>query len=612
MCGIVGYIGNQNAGQVVLRGLSKLEYRGYDSAGAAIVGKTSEGKTKTDIFRAEGKLTNLRSILEQQQPLGHCGIGHTRWATHGNPTEANAHPHQYKNVSIVHNGIIENHALLKKELMSRGHTFSSETDSEVIAHLIVEALTTQNDNSPITAIQSTLKQLSGAYALGILIDEFPKKIFAARHDAPLIVGVGDDGKENFLASDVPAVLSETRKVIYLNNGDVAEIGASSISVVDSNNTQVEHTIHHITWDPVSAEKGGYRHFMLKEIHEQPDAISNTIRDRISQETFDTYIDGYEYDPKRTKRIVIAACGTSFHSGIVMKYLIEQYARVPVEVDLASEFRYRNPIVQEGTLFIAISQSGETADTLAAIREANKRGADTLAIVNVVGSSISREANATLHTHAGPEIGVASTKAFTTQLAVGILLTIHIGRRTKEMDDASAALLLDNLRQLPQVLRSLIDSCDVTPIAEHYMHNADFLFLARGIHVPIALEGALKLKEISYIHAEGYAAGELKHGPIALISQGSPVVAIALQDRHYEKVLSNIMEVKSRGASIVCISNVADNADLFDYKIDIPTLHPAIMPILATIPMQLIAYHTADMLGTDVDQPRNLAKSVTVE
>ena len=606
MCGIVGYIGPQPCSPILIDGLRRLEYRGYDSAGVAIM----EGG-KTSIVRSEGKLVGLEVRLEANKLTGTLGVGHTRWATHGRPSEQNAHPHKCGRVSLVHNGIIENHAQLRDMLMGQGHTFASETDTEIVAHLVDEEL--KKDLEPVEAVRAALNLVEGAYAICVLFDGVDDLLVAARRDAPLILGLGDG--ENFVASDVPAILGRTRDMVFLKEGDLVEVRADRVTITDLEGAPQERPSEKVLWDAVMAEKGGYKHFMLKEIFEQPRAVSDTIGDRISASHGDAFIDGFELDVANLKRVVMVACGTSWHAALVGKFLIEGICRVPVEVDLGSEFRYRDPIVGEGDLLVAISQSGETADTLAALREGRKRGARVMSICNVVGSTIARESDGVLYTHAGPEIGVASTKAFTTQLAALVVLAIHLGRRNGKLSEEDGVELVRDLLTIPEQMKEILDhSASINVIARRYATARDFLYLGRGINYPIALEGALKLKEISYIHAEGYPAGEMKHGPIALIDEDLPVVVIAPLGSGYEKIINNLTEVRARQGKVIAVASRGDAhiGELVDDVIQIPHVRPELQPLLTVLPLQLLAYRVADIRGTDVDQPRNLAKSVTVE
>ena len=611
MCGIVGYIGDKNAAPLLLEGLRRLEYRGYDSAGLAVLPPERNGGTR--IVRAEGKLSRLQERLAQEPLPGQVGIGHTRWATHGRPNETNAHPHRQGKVSVVHNGIIENHLALRRRLQDAGCRFGSETDTEIFAHLV-----DQQVNDGVTdlraAVAAALRDVQGTWAICVLHDDHPDEIIAASHKAPLLIGVGE-GAEMFVASDVVAMLDHTRQVIDLIDGDTARIRPDGFEIFDAQGEAVSREIRVIDWSPVAAEKQGFKHFMLKEIHEQPRVLSDAMSGRLSLEQADVVLDGLDLSFDRVQRILMLACGTSWHAALCGEHLIERMARIPVEVDLASEFRYRDPIVGPGDLAILISQSGETADTLAALDEAKSRGASTLAICNVVGSSIARKADHVLYTHAGPEVSVASTKAFTSQLTVLTLLATHIAKRSGGLDDAAIRALLEQLSAVPEaVLGMLGQLAAMRTIARRYVHARDFLYLGRGLGYPVALEGALKLKEISYIHAEGYASGEMKHGPIALVDEDVPVVVVALRGPGYDKVVSNLQEVRARGGKIIALATVGDTeiADIADDVVLVPDVPEMLQPIVASIPLQLFAYHIADLKGTDVDQPRNLAKSVTVE
>jgi len=606
MCGIVGYVGARDATSVLVSGLRRLEYRGYDSAGVAII----SGKA-TQLVRCQGKLAALEKLLVEQPPAGSVGIGHTRWATHGRPSDENAHPHKVGSVSLVHNGIIENHAALRERLSATGRTFSSQTDTEVIAHLVDEAVAA-GAPTLAEAVRRALRQVEGAYAIAVLSDRHPDEIVAAKNASPLVVGLGDG--ERFIASDAPAILEYTREMIFLEEGDVVALGRNSTIFTDVEGNARVRAPRTITWTAGQAEKGGYPHFMLKEINEQPQAVSDTLRSRLLSDTSDVTLDGQSLG-EPPSRVVILACGTSYHAGLVGKFLIENVARIPCEVDLASEFRYREPVIGGKDLVVAISQSGETLDTGAAVKEAISRGAPTLAICNVVDSAIARACRHVLYTHAGPEIGVASTKCFTAQLAALTLLAIHLGRRNGALADQAAADLMAELVQMPHKMsETLAASGNLRDLARKYMHARDFLFLGRGTNYPIALEGALKLKEISYIHAEGYAAGEMKHGPIALIDDGLPVVIIATRGKGYDKVLSNLAEVRAREGHVIAVATRGDEAiqglcqDVLWVE-DAPAL---LQPLLTVLPLQLLAYSMAVARGTDVDQPRNLAKSVTVE
>ncbi|HYG67847.1 MAG TPA: glutamine--fructose-6-phosphate transaminase (isomerizing) [Anaeromyxobacteraceae bacterium] len=611
MCGIVGYVGPRQCVDLIVGGLRKLEYRGYDSAGVAVVAAGGLA-----VKRAKGKLQNLVTLL-QEQPLAGCvGIGHTRWATHGKPSDENAHPHQYGGVAVVHNGIIENHLELKAALGARGHRFASETDTEIFAHLIADALDA-GARDLHEAVRAALKQVKGTYALAVVSEKRPGEIVAAKNASPLVLGYGNG--EQFLASDVPAILEHTRDVVYLEEGESALLTAEKIVVYGRSGEPVERTPRRIEWSAVAAEKDGHKHFMHKEIFEQPRAVADTIRARASLEQGDVVLDGMELDEayaKKLERVVIVACGTSWHAGLSGRLMLEALARLPCEVELASEFRNRDPIVNDRVMCLAISQSGETADTLAAVKVAKARGARAFAICNVVGSAIARESDGgTLFTRAGPEIGVASTKAFTTQLAGLFLLAVKLGRLRGTLTSEQAREHLEALRRVPSWMEQMIrQEPAVLPIAKRCMTARDVLFLGRGAQYPAALEGALKLKEISYIHAEGYAAGEMKHGPIALIDEQLPVVVLATKEPAYEKTLGNMEEVRARGGHVYAVVSEGDThaASIAEVALTVPMAPPLLAPLLSIIPLQFLAYHVADLKGTDVDQPRNLAKSVTVE
>ncbi len=610
MCGIVGYVGNQDAVPILLNGLSKLEYRGYDSSGVAI----QQGE-KIEIRRSVGKLVNLQKSLAQKNLAGTCGIGHTRWATHGKPSEQNAHPHRSESCVLVHNGIIENYVELKQRLVKDGYRFQSETDTEVVAHLIDKYM--KKDGLGLAdAVRATAKEIRGSYALAVIAEREPGLLVAARSGCPLVVG--RTAEAAFVGSDVMAMLSYTRDVTFLEEGDVVEVKADESTFTDLDGKPVKRKKTTVTWDASAAEKSGYPHFMLKEIHEQPQTILDTIRGRYSYESGEADLPDIGLTPEQfadVGQIWIVACGTSWHAGLVGKYLLEEMVRTPVQVDIGSEFRYRDPLVQKNDLFITISQSGETADTLAAAREAKQKGARVVSIVNVVGSTLARESDGVLYTHCGPEIGVASTKAFTSQLAALYMLALHLGRVRGVLSVADGKAWLDRLVTLPALVKHVLGrEAEILAIAKRYYKKPDFLYLARGINYPIALEGALKLKEISYIHAEGYAAGEMKHGPIALIDKDMPVVVLAPRDRLYEKTVSNLMEVKARRAPVIAFVAEGERelGKTADAVFTIPDVHPLLSPILFTIPLQLLAYHIAVLRGEDVDQPRNLAKSVTVE
>jgi glutamine---fructose-6-phosphate transaminase (isomerizing) len=618
VCGIVGYIGPKRVVPLILDGLKHLEYRGYDSAGIAVVGRNG----KLEIRRASGKLHNLEEALRNTPLDGVYGMGHTRWATHGRPTEENAHPHRdcTGEVVVVHNGIIENYLELKQQLAREGHKFITETDTEVIAHLVEKYLT----SGPLEdAVLKTVKQLSGVYALVVISTRDPNKIVAVRMGPPAVVGLGQD--EYFVASDIPALLAHTRDVVFLGDGDVAVITPQGVRLIDFDGRRIERPIQHISWDPIMAEKGGYKHYMQKEIFEQPRAVRDTLLGRISLDTGKVFLDQMEITEKefqQFRQIKIIACGTSWHAGQAGKFMIERLAHVPVEVDYGSEFRYRDPILDDKTLVIAISQSGETADTLAAVREARQKGARILGICNVVGSMLTRESNGTIYTHAGPEIGVASTKAFTGQLTAMILIALYLGQVRGTLPEEKARALMQELSRIPHKMEWILQrDAEYEELARQFFRHTDFLYLGRGIHYPIALEGALKLKEISYIHAEGYPAGEMKHGPNALIDENLPVVVIATRDENdpssmtrYEKSVSNIQEVKARDGIVISIVTEGDQVarEASDHILEIPPAPELLAPILEIVPLQLLAYHIAVRRGCDVDQPRNLAKSVTVE
>jgi glucosamine--fructose-6-phosphate aminotransferase (isomerizing) len=611
MCGIVGYVGRQKVVPVLLEGLKRLEYRGYDSAGLAIL-----QQDRLVIYRSVGKIKELENVLWGRDLSGEVGLGHTRWATHGRPTEENAHPHSdcSGEVVVVHNGIVENYLALKEKLVQEGHRFKSETDTEVVAHLVEKELRDTPDLE--IAVRRALSSLVGAYALGIIWKGDPHRLVAARNGSPLVVGLGDG--EFFIASDVPAILSHTRDVLFLDDEEVVVLSPDGVTVTTLAGDAVDKKIQTILWTPIMAEKGGYKHFMLKEIYEQPRAIRDTIRGRFSLDTGQLYLDGLE--PLRDalptlRRIILVACGTSWHAALIGKFLIEELVRIPVEVDYGSEFRYRNPILDAETVVVTISQSGETLDTLVSLREARRRGCLTLTICNVVGSTLSRDSDAVVYTHAGPEIGVASTKAFTAQLAALYLLALALGRANGQIDGPRAQDLLGELVRLPQQMEQVLRlDAELEQLALRFYDVGNFLYLGRGINYPIALEGALKLKEISYIHAEGYPAGEMKHGPIALITAEVPVVFLAPRDRTFEKVLGNIEEVKTRGGIVIAVSDQADPrlTAKADHLVTIPPTSPHLIPLLMVVPLQLLAYHIAVRKGCDVDQPRNLAKSVTVE
>jgi glucosamine--fructose-6-phosphate aminotransferase (isomerizing) len=608
MCGIIGYIGSRNAVSVILEGLRKLEYRGYDSAGIAF-----QAGSGIDVVRCKGKINDLASLVEEKHLSSAAGIGHTRWATHGKPSEENAHPHRSGGIVVVHNGIIENYLPLKKDLVKKGYTFTSDTDTEVLCHLIRD----HADDRPLEdAVRAALKEVKGSYAIAVISDKDPNKIVGVRKDSPLVVGLGEG--EFFVASDVPAFLNYSRDVMFLNDEEMAVITPEGVLVSTLDGTMVAKEVISITWSPAMAEKGGYRHFMLKEIFEQPRAVSDTMRGRFSLETGEVNAEEFGLSRELLREITkvyIVACGTSWHAGMIGKYLFEEIARIPVEVDIASEFRYRRPLIGPDNLMIVITQSGETADTLAAQREAKKLGARTLTICNVVGSTSAREADAVFYTHSGPEIGVASTKAFLTQVMSVYLLAIALGQARGTLSKDVSRELLQELVMLPgKIEKTLTADEHIQEIARRYFQARGFIFLGRGINFPIALEGALKLKEISYIHAEGYPAGEMKHGPIALIDEELPVVVLAPRDNLYEKIISNIQEVNSRGGKVIAVTTESDGevCEISRNCIMVPDVHPYLAPVLLVVPLQLLAYHIGILRGCDVDQPRNLAKSVTVE
>jgi len=614
MCGIIGYIGSKQLVPVLIDGLRRLEYRGYDSAGVAVVRDGS-----IELRRSAGKLSKLEEVIATNPVDGEYGIGHTRWATHGRPTEENAHPHRdcTGRIVVVHNGIIENYLDLKRILQKEGHRFITETDTEIVAHLVEREM--KNDGLE-NAVRRALLHLRGLFALVLISADDPNKIVTVRNGPPIVVGLGEN--EFFVASDIPAILSHTRDVVFLGDEEMAVITPSGVEFTDYSGRAVSKKSTRVSWDPVMAEKAGYKHFMLKEIFEQPWAVKETVLGRASVESGRVFLQEIEIPDevlRETERVVILACGTSWHSALVGKFLIESLARVPVEVDYGSEFRYRDPILSPKTLAIVITQSGETADTLAALREAKKKGARSIAICNVVGSMATRETEGTVYTHAGPEIGVASTKAFTSQLVALHLLAIYLGQIRNVVTVDAARPLLDALTQLPLLLEQTLKCESQTEeIAKRFYQRSDFLYLGRGINYPIALEGALKLKEISYIHAEGYPAGEMKHGPIALIDEQMPVVTIAPHDHVFEKMIGNVQEAKARGGAVIALTDEGNDGihELLepsqDFVITVPKSHPLLTPVLMVVPLQLLAYHIAIRRGCDVDQPRNLAKSVTVE
>lgn len=609
MCGIVGYIGSNQAAPFLLEGLSKLEYRGYDSAGIAVF----DGNT-INVQKSVGRLANLEKKVETSPLPGMIGIGHTRWATHGRPSDVNSHPHTdcTGKFVVVHNGIIENYLHIKERLIAKGHTFTSETDTEVVAHLLEEYYAGDFE----AAVRKVLKDIEGSYALVFMSQEDPTKIICTKQDNPLVIGLGEG--ENFIASDIPAIISRTRKTYILSDGEVAIVNKEGVWVTNRQGVPVTKKVFEVNWDAEAAEKGGYEHFMIKEIYEQPKALRDTTTGRLAKDDSGIVLDELKWtadDLNNINKIVITACGTAFHAGIVAKYYFEQLARMPVEVDIASEYRYRSPLTDEKTLCIIISQSGETIDTLAALKEAKRLGARTLAVTNVVGSSISREADQVVYTWAGPEIAVASTKAYTTQLVTLLMLAIHMGQIKGTLDSDKAKELIQGLRHLPgQVHEMLEDVESIKTFAQRYGFSEDVFFIGRSLDYAVALEGSLKLKEISYIHAEAYAAGELKHGTLALIIEGVPVIALATQHDVYEKMLSNIKEVKARDAVVIGLAFKGDEQidKYVDHTIFIPKTDKYLAPVLSVIPLQLLAYYAAVTRGADVDKPRNLAKSVTVE
>ena len=614
MCGIIGYIGSKPVVPVLLDGLRRMEYRGYDSAGVALV--SPEG---IELRRSAGKLINLENAIRTEPIDGVYGVGHTRWATHGRPTEENAHPHRdcTGKIVVVHNGIIENYLELKHELQGQGHVFKTETDTEIVAHLVEREMGTDGLEN---AVRRALTLMRGMFALVLVSVDDPEKIVAVRNGPPIVVGLGDN--EFFVASDIPAILSHTRDVVFLGDEEMAVITRSGVVFTDYTGREVSKTSTRVLWDPIAAEKGGYKHFMLKEIYEQPTAARDTILGRVSLDRGEIFFEDLHLPAdklKNLRKISILACGTSWHAGLVGKYMLEALAQVPVEVEYGSEYRYRNPIVAANELAIVITQSGETADTRAALHEATRKGASSIAICNVVGSAVTRDADGTVYTHAGPEIGVASTKAFTSQLVALQLLGLYLAQVRGTLSPDEIRGHIDELLHLPQTIEEAIKaSAGIEKVAERFYSRTDFLFLGRGINYPIALEGALKLKEISYIHAEGYPAGEMKHGPIALIDERMPIVALAPDDHVFEKMIGNVQEAKARGGAVIAITTAGDNrmAPVLDPKndmqISMPRTSSLLTPIVMTIPLQLLAYHIAVRRGCDVDQPRNLAKSVTVE
>ncbi|HMM80174.1 MAG TPA: glutamine--fructose-6-phosphate transaminase (isomerizing) [Pyrinomonadaceae bacterium] len=620
MCGIVGYVGNKQVVPLIIDGLRKLEYRGYDSAGIAVV----DENCNLSLRRAEGKLRNLEEAIRLDPLDGTYGIGHTRWATHGRPTEENAHPHrdQTGNVVVVHNGIIENYLPLKERLQAKGHEFRTETDTEVVAHLIGHYVETEGLKLEL-AVRKAVKELRGIFALSIISKNEPDQVIAVREGPPVVIGLGDG--EFFVASDVPPILAHTRDVFFLGDREIAVLTKDSVRVTDFDGNIVEPERQRITWDPIMAEKGGFKHFMLKEIFEQPRAVRDTVQGRVSLDTGKVYLDAMEISEEEFRTVTsikIAACGTSWHAGLAGKYMLEKLARVPVDVDYASEFRYRDPVLSPNDLLIVISQSGETADTIAAMREAKAAGCKVLAICNVEGSMITREADGTILTHAGPEIGVASTKAFTSQMVALYLFALYLGGIRGKLGEDEAKKLAQDLAELPLKIEQILNDADsIEELSKDFFRVQDFLYLGRGINFPVALEGALKLKEISYIHAEGYPAGEMKHGPNALIDEKLPVVVINTREEgnagselRYEKTHSNIVEVKARDGVIISVLTEGDtmSSKVSSHIIEVPAASDLLSPIISIVPLQLLSYHIAVRRGCDVDQPRNLAKSVTVE
>lgn len=609
MCGIVGYVGNAQAAPFLLDGMSKLEYRGYDSAGIAVYEK---GKIRVE--KCVGRLDALRHKLEGRMPEGSMGIGHTRWATHGRPSDRNSHPHtdESGDFVVVHNGIIENYLMLKEKLIAKGQKFSSDTDTEIVAHLFADFY----EGDMEEAVKKVLKTIEGSYSLVFMCAAEPDKLICTKKDNPLIIGLGEG--ENFIASDIPAIIAKTRRTYIMSDGEIATVTKDGVWVQDINGTPITKKVFEVNWNAEAAEKGGFEHFMLKEIYEQPKAIKDTMRGRLAENGTEINFTELGWTPEDftgISKIFIVACGTAYHAGIVGKYYLENLARIPVEVDIASEFRYRNPLVDANCLTIVISQSGETIDTLAALKEAKRLGSRTLAVTNVVGSSIAREADQVVYTYAGPEIAVASTKAYSTQLLVMLMLAVYVGRLRGTLDGNKADALAKGLHKVPEQLHDMLENVDqIKVFARHYGSSLDAFFLGRSLDYAVALEGALKLKEISYIHAEAYAAGELKHGTLALIVEGVPVIVLATQEDVYDKTVSNLQEVKAREAMVIAIALEGDDsiAKYADHVIYIPRADKELAPILAVLPLQLLAYYAALTRGCDVDKPRNLAKSVTVE
>jgi glutamine---fructose-6-phosphate transaminase (isomerizing) len=610
MCGIVGYVGPRRAAPILLEGLKRLEYRGYDSAGLAV----HDGE-QIEIVRAVGKLANLERALEQRPLAGSTGLGHTRWATHGRPSEPNAHPHAAGDVAVVHNGIIENHLELKHRLEREGARFASDTDTEIVAHLVHRALA-DGAQDCFEAVRRALAELRGAYSLAVVCKQEPDRIVVAKSASPLVIGLGQG--ETLCGSDIPALLGHTRDMIFLEDGEMAALSATGARIETLDGKPVERAPRRIDWSPIQAEKAGYKHFMLKEIFEQPRAVEDTLRGRVrleEGELVDAEMGLAAGTIAGIDRVVLYACGTSYHAALAGRYWIEQLARLPAQAELASEVRYREPVIRSGDLVVAVSQSGETADTLAAVRAAREAGAHVLAIANVLDSAIPRASQGALYTHAGPEIGVASTKCFTTQLVALLMLAVHLGRRRGSLDAQRAREVLQALIELPHAMRDALAKKDaVYAVARHWQHAGHMLFLGRGLGFPIALEGALKLKEISYAHAEGYSAGEMKHGPIALIDASMPVVVVMPADRQYEKSLSNLQEVRARDGQVIAVVTEGDTSagQLAQHRLELPRVPEIVQPMVSILPLQLLAYFIADLKGTDVDQPRNLAKTVTVE
>lgn len=610
MCGIVGYIGFNQASDFLLDGMAKLEYRGYDSAGIAVIGPENVIKIQKKV----GRLANLEAIVKADSNEGTVGIGHTRWATHGRPSDMNAHPHSSEDgkFAVVHNGIIENYMPLKEELIAKGYHFKSETDTEVVAHLLEDMY----DGDFVSTVRRMLARVDGAYALEIICADEPDKIICTKKENPLVIGLGKG--ENFVASDIPAIINYTRDTYILSDGELAIVTRDNVSVFDREGNAIDKEVFHVSWNAEAAEKGGYEHFMLKEIHDQPKAVRDTFGTHISEDGKTVHFEELNWtadDVAAFNKILIVACGTAYHAGLVTKQYIENLARIPVSVEIASEYRYSNPLTDDKTLCIVISQSGETSDTLAALKEAKRHGAKSLAITNVVGSSISREADNTVYTWAGPEISVASTKAYTTQLVAGLLFAVYLGQLNGKMDPALGGEILCGVKSLPTLIHEIFEvDEDMKAFAKHYGFKSDAFFLGRAIDYAVAMEGALKLKEISYIHAEAYAGGELKHGTLALIEEGVPVIALATQEDVYDKMISNIREVKAREAVVIGIGMKGDEelSKHVDHTIYVPRANKFIAPILAVVPLQLLAYYAAITRGADVDKPRNLAKSVTVE